>query len=252
MLNKAKLLSGILALAAVGLIWLCFWAYIGAKLNSSHTGRVEVPNHSFPYSATINVTVFDGNEAASSCSGVMLGRNTALTASHCVKKEIVSGIYRDIVVTGQSSNGIVVAKAISVKTPNLNKPNEVRDLESDWAILELDKSIGDFLGYFSEVSKPREGVDSILVGFKGLETFGYIKQRSMACSVKDVNGTDELYTHDCDMEKGFSGGPIIQWTEGIPLVVAINIGSSQGEKGDVNIAISPLIFYKNQANIKQL
>jgi V8-like Glu-specific endopeptidase len=112
-----------------------------------------------------------------------------------------------------------------------NKPDTYR--ESDWALLRLDKNLGDEQGWFAtkEVSiDAMKNTDATLVGysldFRGGQTAGIHR----SCKITK-QASANFFLHDCDMTRGASGGPIFAYWDNEPTIFALNVAEFRNGGG---------------------
>jgi V8-like Glu-specific endopeptidase len=127
-----------------------------------------------------------------------------------------------------------------------NKPDYYR--ENDWAILRLDKKLGDAQGWFAtqEIAiDAMKNTDGVLVGystdFRDGKTAGVYRN----CKIIKQYRTN-MFLHDCDMTRGASGGPIFAYWDNQPTIYALNVADFRND-GDTSLNL-PLYTDQN-ANI---
>ena len=194
-------------------------------------GRVENTTQYWPSAAGRLWTEYpDGSQ--SSCSGAMISEKHFLTAGHCVFSTQLGGWpTRGTVSLGQQGDAIPGSEAFrrsdfqpfgEANVVNIRAPQEwtnSEDLNHDWAVITLDRNIGNLTGWFG-------------YGYAGdhhylnqvFDTAGYPSDRN------DANGDGVVERHDMyhaadtiisatpyllgsgvDSHQGQSGGPLFEF-----------------------------------------
>ncbi len=120
--------------------------------------------------------------------------------------------------------------------------------QRDWALLRLDKRLGDTQGWFGVKTVPIDEMKTILatqVGYSGdfrnAETAG----AHVNCSILQEEWKD-FFLHNCDTTRGSSGGPIFAyWNDG-PYIYALNIAEYRNG-GDTSLTLPE--YVDTNANI---
>jgi V8-like Glu-specific endopeptidase len=181
-------------------------------------------------------------------TGVLVGPNVVLSASHVVYSktyqqwatlEICPGAYKDannqIIKPHGSYPCIYASIGVNFVTDNTN---------DDWALLRLNSSVGNTVGYFS--------VSSSLNAFSSVRLYGYHSdydcRMGYGPGIVTYLETYKFY-HNCDAISGSSGGPI---TTGTTTVVGIHSGRADDNQ-DAACKVSTFIVgwvndMNNEAN----
>lgn len=184
----------------------------------------ENQSNYYPYRSVCRITVSYDEEPGTIYygTGVLVGHSTILTACHVVYHEDYKwfshitfdfGTYRD----ESTGNQIYTYDRItSWSRATCDSYYDTLDANDDWAIIDLNSTIGNELGYMGVSSNLSEGDNVKLYGYHG-----------------DLNGNlaygfgniTTCYTykfyHTCDTYGGSSGGPI---TIGSNTIVGIQHG----------------------------
>lgn len=219
--------------------------------------RIRVDIAQFPWK-TIGRLNKDGNF----CTGVLIGRDRIITAAHCFWNKRTGrwskARYFHFVTGYEKGKYTAAAKGVSFVTafpvlPNLNKVPLRR--EDDWAILKLDKPLGEKFGYIKISEKAGA---QFLKQAKGSGEFlqaGYSRDYAHVLTVhKNCNMTsfsllrgskEPVYIHQCDATQGDSGSPIFYKDKGKYSLAAIHSATGQSSDGTViGIAVPSRQFAK--------
>ena len=213
--------------------------------------RFPVLSRQYPWSTMGRLEWRDRGQITSTCTATLIGPDTILTNSHCLTYSrynsdsqsfdsyfIEAGRYSQLLSqdNGQSK---MVFKASMINGESLDEADvisysagwtsEYQSPVDDWAVLKLDKPLGDYYGYmgwrsldFTNSTVLNEATERIhLLGYAGdfpapaLREWGNPAETAgvdLACSVVGVWPVGTPYAdtlaHDCDTNPGASGGPI--------------------------------------------
>lgn len=175
------------------------------------------------------------------CTAVLVGRNTALTAAHCLYDARRSRwrAAGDIHFVAGYQRGTWLAHSVvqSYRTGLGGSPvprQPTADFaRRDWAVLELEKPVGGHVGWLATGD----------INGEPLFEAGYRRDRPYAVSIGGrckvlgaVPGGDAI-AHDCDVIKGGSGSPLMAMgADGVVRVVAINSMRLNQADGAVTVA----------------
>jgi hypothetical protein len=148
-----------------------------------------------------------------SCTGSLVGDDLVLTAAHCIfneSGETVSGpiVFRANVVAGEETLVSVVKEAYV-------------DGIHDWAVLRLKDPLGEKQGYLGVAQMTDKMKIVISVGYSFDFDQGETASVHAGCFMEAI-GPGQFH-HNCDQNRGASGGPMIVQKDGLVYVVAIHV-----------------------------
>lgn len=221
--------------------------------------RLPVLIQAYPYTAIgrVDWTLADGR-VISHCTGTLIGRDLVLTNSHCLShpanneiidpkqyralSDRVSMVFQPNMIHGVAET---TAKVVTYEYGWKEYPNKAAE---DWALLKLDRSLGDDFGYLGwrdlDLSNPRI-LDAIedkikIAGYAGdfptpqYQQFGQPGETAglhQGCSIlKGYNEGDfaGLLFHQCDTNPGSSGSAIFaRFANGNYYILGLHAGSNE-------------------------
>jgi protease YdgD len=171
-----------------------------------------------------------------------------LTAAHCAIDPSTRKVYKQaIYFYADMINGArnIQARVTSVRL-GTNDPDAFR--EDDWALLRLDRNLGDTQGWFAtrQISlAAMKTTPGTLVGYSGDYRNGRTAGVHQNCKMIAEYRTN-MFLHDCDATRGSSGGPIFAYWNNVPTVYALNVGEFRDD-GDTSLRVPSYI--QKYANI---
>lgn len=182
---------------------------------------------SYPWGCIGRVSTHDGEG-----SGVLVGRNIVVTAAHVVPWNDDRPISFDTRHASEPGVGANVVEARGYDTVLTGY---------DWAILKLDKPLGDMVGFmgFNHYTSDWEGTPCwTIVGYPvGLGPF-WQQGLSIDDDDEDDNGGQEFESQDADTMDGDSGAPMFAWWNHDPRIIGVVSGVSSETIGGTNHIIA--------------
>ena len=174
--------------------------------------RVPLTSREYPWSTVGKIVMVGKDDQEYSCTGTLISKSLVLTNAHCVyeKDKLFPKIFfLPNLINGRSMtrNDVAVVTKVGVGT---NSPDDHRD--SDWAILELNKPLGEKYGFLKWRSVPLRVLQQYknklaVAGYSDdfpdpkvytelAEGKGYTAGVHLKCSVLDER--KGMLVHDCD------------------------------------------------------
>lgn len=219
--------------------------------------RVPMMSREFPWSAVGRIEGVTGNGSGYSCTGTLIAKNVVLTNAHCVinpeTREVSQAMrFKPNLINGKvrTLDDVALVEAYHAGT-DFSDGSSV----NDWALLKLDRPIGEKYGYLGWKSLPSRELKRMvkklaLVGYSGdfptnpnqipglklTAGPGMTAGVHKGCSV--VSEQNGLLLHDCDTTGGASGGPILtKMEDGQFYIVALHGGWRRIDGRVLNYAV---------------
>ena len=226
----ARVVSAVVALCATP-----------AALPAALAGTAMAINaHEFPWSAIGRLNIAGGGR----CTAALIGPRHALTSAHCLYNPNRKRYRRPFEVrflpAYQRQDYRLQARAKSFITPEhyqyTARPQPL-DAAFDWAIIELEKPLGEIAGYLGmrvlsaeQLRQAKKaGARFVISGYRA--KLGHVQSLQYGCKVlgflrsKDKNEPDaparlrDVLIHNCESTAGDSGGPLLMMNKrGIQIV----------------------------------
>lgn len=200
--------------------------------------RLPMTSSDYPWSAIgriVSVVPIDESTVATAaCTGTLIRSDLVLTNAHCVvdptTHQFKQAVYfQPNLVNGQLTNEEDLAIATDVWAATDFRDDPVPPHADDWAILKLDKPLGDTYGTIEWTPLPLEALveeyqgQLTLVGYSGdfpADNPGETAGVHEGCSI--FGSYEDSLVHDCDTTGGSSGGPILAEVDRDVRLVAVN------------------------------
>ncbi|MBC7950286.1 MAG: trypsin-like serine protease [Rhodospirillaceae bacterium] len=210
--------------------------------------RVAVAAEQYPWSAMGRLN----NGLGGHCSGVLIGPKLLATAAHCLWNPRTQGVIPVTSLTfvaGYDRGAYLKASKVTRLHPSpawsfSATPGGLASRVNDWALLELEESLGDEVGYVALGSDPEQGQAVTAAGYG--KDKAHVPTAHLGCHVLERRGG--LFVNDCDAVQGDSGGPMLIWQGGQPRVAALNVAVLIGA-GDLGVAVGVSAFKAEAAKL---
>lgn len=248
--------------------------------------RLPVLNRAYPYSTIGRIDwVLANGRSLGACTGTLIGRDLVLTNSHCLQHPRTGDVVNQrqyqrgrekIVFKPAMIRGQAPAEA-EVMTFEYGWDDNPDVAAEDWAILKLDRPLGDTFGYlgwrrldFSDSRVINAVAGKIrIAGYAGdfptanLREFGEAGDTAGqhdGCSVVDIatalnlneqvrNQLAGLLFHACDTNPGSSGSALIgHWEDGVYVILGLHAGSNTFRLGDQSLSINRAVRVEQWAD----
>lgn len=201
-----------------------------------------------PWSAIGRVN-FSGYRTRQHCTGTMIGRRIVLTAAHCLydgtrktwirpnRIHFLAGYQRG----AQTARSTVISYQLS-HSHNVESRVFRYNPAEDWALLKLQKPIGDKTGFLGWSGLDGAGLENSLPDSANLVLAGYPAIRQHVLSVDEDCHEPEFATGNimivrCAAMAGDSGGPVMMLTGNQAIIVAVFTGSAVSNGNLFGIAV---------------
>ena len=215
--------------------------------------RQPMMSRDYPWSTVGKVVGWTGKNQKYSCTGTLISASHVLTNSHCVYDK--GKLAKKLVFLPNLINGRLKKKTdyAVVKEVFAGTKNSEEDSADDWAILLLDKPLGDKYGYLKWKSlsltklkdyQKKLFVTGYSVDYPDPKIYGDLQAGKgetagvhIGCSV--VGELDGMFVHDCDTNSGASGSALIGKIDGAYQIVGLHAAGlkSRSGKGIENYAV---------------
>jgi protease YdgD len=173
-----------------------------------HDDRIFVDTNTYPWKLFGRLT----STAGGTCTASLIGRDVLITAAHCIHEDgrlDASGEF-------EASNGERARVTAYLISENFNYTRfiESNDIDGlDWAMLRIDRPLGESLGFFQAASVTSQGLeraraaDLYQAGF-AWDTGDHLSGH-LGCHIVALDTGKNTFAHQCDTTRGDSGSPFL-------------------------------------------
>jgi protease YdgD len=224
---------GLLLVAAVGISML-------TAANSSVRAEFHhepVDEQRYPYSSIGKLY----NETGASCSGVVISRETILTAAHCLynyrTRRFIAASSLHFLVGYRTGRYSAHARIVSYEIgPGFDPLRYSQTSQSDWAVLKVTEQLPASIEPLRLRSdRAPSGTRAMLVGYPQDRAFAMTADRE--CELGTNIDAGRFLSHTCRGMKGYSGAPILVNAGGEMQVAGIQIASLDSNGTQKMIAV---------------
>jgi V8-like Glu-specific endopeptidase len=206
--------------------------------------REVITTKQYPWTAIGRVVLASG----ASCTGTLVTKDLVITAAHCVinsqTKVLYPGTFR---FQPNYKNGVALATYDADHIWwGTNDPTA--DRKSDWAILRLKGNPGSKFGWLGVSDTTIESFPDVIsvAGYSKDFKNGLTAGVHRNCSTRNRDFTNKLISHDCDMGRGASGGPVIGMLGSNFTVYGILVSE---RRGGAQNSLNPSHYDESYANL---
>lgn len=188
--------------------------------------RVRVtPTTSFPARAQVRLVLSFADGYTSNGSGTLIGRKYIITAGHCVYSHDHLGWATKITAFPGQDGNLKPYTAYATKLRSVTGWTDDEDNDYDYALITLDRNIGDQTGWFGLASLSDDTLDSTTASIAGYPA-GLIwgAQYKSTGPIEDYDSTMLFY--DIDTSGGMSGSGVYGTFNGQKYVFGVHRGDT--------------------------
>ncbi len=180
------------------------------------------------------------NSVGGACTAVVIAPDQVLTAAHCLYSFRTQRWLRADAIhfllgyaRGDYSLHVRVAR-ISIG-PGYNPMDEVHTAASDWAVLSLGAPLPARVRPLAVADVlPRTGGMIAIGGFA--QDRAYLMTADTHCRLGPTLASGKLLSHDCAIQHGDSGAPLLILADGVAKAVGVTVGFLKAEGRQASIA----------------
>lgn len=180
------------------------------------------------------------------CTASLVGRGLVLTAAHCLKRflHVVNGRHEfrhfPRVFAGYTApnNYLDSARVTYARWGSLNFQGQDFD---DWALLKLDKHLGDRFGWFGVLGNlPLNSHFNFNLVLAGYSTDRFGLTGHIGCNITN-HETNNRLIHNCDLTPGASGAPLFKCQGNTCHIVGVQSGERKGRGQNTAVSVNRFI-----------
>lgn len=230
----------------VALVYGWFIDVAAAEDSASSTSLVHVDVSAYPWSSIAKLN----NSIGGSCTAVVIERDSVLTAAHCTFNRRTNRFLPSEslhVLLGYERGQYAVHALVSsyIVGPGYDPANERGTASSDWAVLKLVEALPNGVQPLRFVDRlPSPDTQLMIGGYAGRRL--YVMTADINCQLIGELPSSSLLQHNCRVEQGSSGAPLLMMERGgEAVIIGIQVGFGRGTGGDIMLAVSAQSIKRN-------
>ena len=160
------------------------------------------------------------------CTGTLVGVDLVLTNAHCVMDRDTGRLTKKVIWFRPAYHRDGPLRAARAVKLWLGSMQPSQDRAHDFALLRLDQPYGETYSWLELAPMPEAGTGlpqiTSLVAYGTDVQDGSVPLIHRDCALTTFDGRGDYFRHDCDMNAGGSGGPLLMMSGGRPRILAIN------------------------------
>ncbi|WP_299011879.1 trypsin-like serine protease [uncultured Shewanella sp.] len=194
-----------------------------------------------------------------SCTATLVAANLIVSAAHCLyDSEKKAYIHPEKLTFYAGLKGDLVSAATQITSytvPSHTFPSgqfEGSALLIDWAVLELEQSIGCFLGHFPLWHQHVGGIEALITAGYAQGSAQYLTKTATCQSALPRNADSMWRLKNCALTKGDSGAPILVKVKGhtTPYIAGVISAGANDSHGRFRVVAVPSEQFSNTVNSK--